>query len=60
MSLNTRIYFDDDNLKNDPLISFIIENHNDESSLVAKKIDKKNYLFNVFLQGDKETIFLDV
>lgn len=41
MSLNTRIYFDDDNLKNDPLISFIIENHNDESSLVAKKIDKK-------------------
>ncbi|MDC1087618.1 protocatechuate 3,4-dioxygenase subunit alpha [Alphaproteobacteria bacterium] len=60
MSLNTRIYFDDDNLKNDPLISFIRENHNDGSSLIAEKIDKKNYLFNVFLQGDKETIFLDL
>jgi protocatechuate 3,4-dioxygenase alpha subunit len=60
MSLNTRIYFDDDNLNNDPLISFIRKNRNDVSSLITKKIDKKNYLFNVFLQGDKETIFLDV
>ena len=60
MTLNTRIYFDDDNLTNDPLISFIMNNNNDISSLLAKKIDKNDYLFNVFLQGDKETIFFDL
>ena len=60
MTLNTRIYFDDDNLMNDPLISFIMNNNNDISSLLAKKIDKNDYLFNVFLQGDKETIFFDL
>ena len=33
---------------------------NDVSSLVAKKIDEDIYLFDIFLQGDKETIFLDI
>ena len=58
MTLNTRVYFEDDELKNDPLLSIIsLDNVN---SLIARKIKKNNYLFDIFLQGDKETIFLDI
>ena len=60
MTLNTRIYFEGDDLINDPLLSTIKNSRNDISSLVAKKIDEDIYLFDIFLQGDKETIFLDI
>ena len=58
MTLNTRVYFNDDDLKNDPLLS-IIKTKN-INSLIAQKIEKNKYLFNIFLQGDKETVFLDI
>ena len=58
MTLNTRIYFEDDELKNDPLLSII--NNSNVNSLIAKKIKKDSYLFNILLQGKKETIFLDI
>ena len=58
MTLNTRVYFEDDELKNDPLLSII--NLNNVNRLIAKKIKKNCYLFDIFLQGDKETIFLDI
>tara|TARA_Y100001970_G_C14123765_1_gene797783 strand:+ start:332 stop:907 length:576 start_codon:yes stop_codon:yes gene_type:complete len=58
MTLNTRVYFDDDNLKSDPLLSILKINH--RNSLIAKKIKKNKYLFDIFLQGEKETIFLDI
>jgi len=58
MTLNTRVYFNDDDLKSDPLLS-IIKTKN-INSLIAKKIEKNKYLFNIFLQGDKETVFLDI
>ena len=58
MTLNTRIYFEDDELKNDPLLSIISPDN--VNSLIAKKIKKNSYLFDIFLQGDKETIFLDI
>ena len=60
MTLNTRIYFEGDDLTNDPLLSTVKKSRNDVSSLVAKKIDEDIYLFDIFLQGDKETIFLDI
>ena len=60
MTLNTRIYFEGDDLTNDPLLSIVRNSRNDVSSLVAKKIDEDIYLFDIFLQGDKETIFLDI
>ena len=60
MSLNTRMYFEDDNLTQDPLLSLIKKSNNDISSLIAKKVDEKSYFFEIFLQGEKETIFLDV
>ena len=60
MTLNTRIYFEGDDLTSDPLLSTIRNSRNDVSSLVAKKIDEDIFLFDIFLQGDKETIFLDI
>jgi protocatechuate 3,4-dioxygenase alpha subunit len=60
MTLNTRIYFEGDDLTNDPLLSTVKKSRNDVSSLVAKKIDEDIYLFDIFLQGDKETVFLDI
>ena len=60
MTLNTRIYFEGDDLTNDPLLSTVKKSRNDLSSLVAKKIDEDIYLFDIFLQGDKETVFLDI
>ena len=60
MNLNTRMYFECDNLLKDPLLSLIKDSHNDISSLIAKKIDENSYVFDIFLQGEKETIFLDV
>ena len=58
MSLNTRVYFDDDDLKSDPLLSIIKTNN--RNSLIAKTIKNNKYLFDIFLQGEKETIFLDI
>ena len=60
MTLNTRIYFEGDDLTNDPLLFTVKNSRNDVSSLIAKKIDEDIYLFDIFLQGDKETIFLDI
>ena len=58
MTLNTRIYFESDELKNDPLISII--NNSNVNSLIAKKIKNRSYLFDIFLQGEAETVFLDI
>ena len=60
MTLNTRIYFEGDVLINDPILSMIKNNKGNIDSLVAKKIKKNVYVFDVFLQGDKETVFFDI
>lgn len=60
MTLNTRIYFEGDDLINDPILSMIKNNKGNIDSLVAKKIKKNVYAFDVFLQGDKETVFFDI
>ena len=60
MTLNTRIYFDGDDLINDPILSMIKNNKGNIDSLIAKKIQKNVYIFDVFLQGDKETVFFDI
>ena len=59
MTLNTRIYFEDDDLTND-LMALIRKRKINIDSLIAKKINKTNYLFNIFLQGKNETVFLDI
>ena len=60
MTLNTRIYFEGDDLINDPILSMIKNSKGNIDSLVAKKIKKNIYVFNVFLQGNKETVFFDI
>ncbi len=60
MTLNTRIYFEDDDLINDPILSMIKNNKGNIDSLAAKMIKKNVYAFDVFLQGDKETVFFDI
>ena len=60
MNLNTRMYFEDDDLDKDPLLCYIKKKRSNISSLVAKKISENCYQFDIFLQGDKETIFLDI
>ena len=60
MTLNTRIYFEGDDLINDPILSMIKNNKGNIDSLIAKKIQKNVYIFDVFLQGDKETVFFDI
>ena len=58
MTLSTRIYFESDELKNDPLLSTI--KYCNVNSLIARKIKNHRYLFDIFLQGEEETIFLDI
>ena len=56
--LVTRMYFDETETKKDYLFKKI-NGEERQKTLLAKKIDEKNYLFNIFLQGDKETVFFD-
>ncbi len=56
--LVTRMYFDETETKKDYLFKKI-NSEERQKTLLAKKIDEKNYLFNIFLQGDKETVFFD-
>ena len=56
--LITRMYFDENETKEDYLFSMIKEK-NRKKTLLAKKIDENHYLFNIYLQGNKETVFFD-
>ncbi len=60
-ALYTRIYFEDEQNDNDPLYKNIdVERR---KTLIAKKItkdSKTSYQFNIYLQGDNETVFFDV
>jgi protocatechuate 3,4-dioxygenase, alpha subunit len=60
IGLHTRIYFDDEKAANDqdPIL-MRIEHKNRVQTLIAKR-DGSTYLFDIHLQGDKETIFFDV
>lgn len=59
VGLNTRIYFDDEDNSADPVINLIEQQHRRET-LLAKRQSGGTYLFEIYLQGDKETVFFDV
>ena len=59
VGLQTRIYFEDEDNSGDPLLSRI-EQRNRVETLIAKKTGEGQYTFNVVLQGDRETVFLDI
>ncbi len=56
--LVTRMYFDENETKKDYLFKKI-NNKERQKTLLAKKIDENNYLFNIHLQGEEETVFFD-
>jgi protocatechuate 3,4-dioxygenase, alpha subunit len=60
-ALYTRIYFEDEQNDNDPLYKSIdIERR---KTLLAKRMEKNEktfYRFNIYMQGENETIFFDV
>ncbi|SEK18623.1 protocatechuate 3,4-dioxygenase subunit alpha [Pacificibacter marinus] len=59
VGLQTRIYFDDENNAGDPLLSRI-EQTPRVQTLIAKKTGEGKYRFDIRLQGDGETVFLDI
>ncbi len=59
IGLNTRIYFDDEDNANDPLLNRI-EQRPRVDTLIAKKTGEGKYRFDIRLQGEGETVFLDI
>ncbi|MBY6091023.1 protocatechuate 3,4-dioxygenase subunit alpha [Pseudooceanicola sp. 502str34] len=57
--LQTRIYFEDEDNSNDPLLKRI-EQRPRVDTLIAKKEADGVYRFNIVLQGKDETVFLDL
>ncbi len=53
----TRVYFPDEDNSHDPLLSSLPEDR--RSTLVAERTED-GYRFDVHMQGDQETVFLDV
>jgi len=59
IGLQTRIYFEDEDNSVDPLLSRIEQRPRAET-LIAKKTGPGQYRFDIRLQGDAETVFLDI
>lgn len=57
--LQTRIYFEDEDNDSD-LVLARIEQRNRVETLIAKKTGDGTYRFDIYLQGEKETVFLDM
>ncbi len=57
--LQTRIYFDDEDNRADPVLARIQPQARIEA-LIAKKTGQGEYRFDIRLQGDAETVFLDI
>ena len=56
--LITRMYFLENDLKNDLMLNSIkIEDR--LNTLIPYTEDNKNFIFNIYLQGKKETIFFE-
>lgn len=59
VGLNTRIYFEDEDNAADPVMALIEQVHRRET-LLARRIGPGQYRFDIRLQGEGETVFLDV
>ncbi|NDV02831.1 protocatechuate 3,4-dioxygenase subunit alpha [Pseudoroseicyclus tamaricis] len=59
IGLNTRLYFDDEDNWDDPLLARI-EQRPRVDTLIATKIGESEYRFDIRLQGEGETVFLDL
>ncbi len=59
IGLQTRIYFEDEDNAGDPVLSRI-EQTPRVQTLLAKKTAEGKYRFDIVLQGENETVFLDI
>ncbi|WOI57875.1 protocatechuate 3,4-dioxygenase subunit alpha [Palleronia sp. LCG004] len=59
VGLHTRVYFGDDDTGADPLLGMVAPAFRRET-LIATPAEDGVYRFDIHLQGDKETVFLDV
>jgi protocatechuate 3,4-dioxygenase alpha subunit len=59
IGLNTRMYFDDEDNSADPVLG-LIEQENRRRTLIAQRTAAGVYRFDIRLQGEGETVFLDV
>jgi protocatechuate 3,4-dioxygenase alpha subunit len=59
IGLNTRMYFDDEDNSADPVLGLIEQTHRRET-LLARKQRPGLYRFDIRLQGEGETVFLDI
>jgi protocatechuate 3,4-dioxygenase, alpha subunit len=59
IGLNTRMYFEDEDNGSDPVLN-LIEQAPRRETLLARKVKPGHYRFDIRLQGDGETVFLDV
>ena len=59
IGLNTRMYFEDEDNAADPVLN-LIEQENRRRTLLASRTAPGIYRFDIRLQGDGETVFLDI
>jgi protocatechuate 3,4-dioxygenase alpha subunit len=59
IGLSTRLYFEDEDNAADPLLARIEQRQRVET-LIAKKIGDGRFRFDIRLQGEGETVFLDI
>ena len=59
IGLNTRMYFDDEDNSADPVLG-LVEQENRRRTLIAQRTAPGVYRFDIRLQGEGETVFLDV
>lgn len=57
--LQTRMYFEDEDNAGDPVLSRIEQKHRVDT-LLAKRAGDGQYRFDIVLQGENETVFLDM
>lgn len=59
LGLNTRMYFEDEDNAADPVMNLIEQAHRRET-LLARKLAPGHYRFDIRLQGEGETVFMDI
>ena len=59
VGLHTRLYFGDEANDDDPLLR-AIEQPSRRQTLIAERTDEGLYRFDIHLQGEDETVFLDI
>ena len=57
LGLHTRLYFPDEDNRDDPVLALL--DHARRTTLIAVQ-KPAGYVFDIYLQGDAETVFFDV